>query len=1317
MNAQDVKTVTLVINSDQAKKKLDSLVQQLDQAKKKRQEAFDKGDAKGIEVYTREAAKLERQISRVQSRAQTVEKVLRSLDHATPNELKKTIREINKELNSGSVERGSREWNVLTNALAQASTELKKIGEEQKAAQSSLSEGASEFGKKWVGFVTVLDKVRGAVGEAINSVMGFYEQYAAMAEHMSSVKKYTGLDEEAVRDLNEAFKQMDTRTAREQLNDLAGDAGRLGIQSKQQILDFVQAADQINVALGEDLGEDAVKNIGKLAQLFGDADRMGLKQAMLSTGSVINELAQSSSASEGYLMEFTARLAGVGHQAGMTQAQVMAFGSVLDQGMVNVEKGATALQNVITALYTNPAKMAKAAGLEVKAFTDLLKTDGNAAVLQFVQALNNTGSMDKLAPILEDMKLSGAGVTQTLSTLATNIDALRQTQQQATQAFADGTSVTNEFNVANSTAQAQLEKARKDLAEIGVEIGEKLTPYITSAMTMTKTATSVLMTLVGFISSHIRTIGYLTAAIAAYTLAVKASIVMDKLKVLWTNTIAAASKKLYATLMANPYGALIAVVALFVGWMRDSAEATEEARRQQNLLNEAQQEATAAAKKEQGQMESLLAIAKDETKTKGERLTAVKKLNELSPEYLGNLRLETINTDEAAAATRRYVQALLLKKKIEAAQDRIDKLEDSRADLPSQSYGNFLDQVKHGFADMVNGFDNLLGQPILGGEWSMAEAQAPQRRLKALTNNLNHQQKLLQDSIDQWTEQLVALETQTSGGGKPSSGGGSGGGSLTGSHHPTKSNVPTEDPTKKQSEQLAQQAEANKLAARAQYDAGIIEHKEYAEQMLIIDEELYEAQRNLYKEGTPEWVQLEQKRRGAVEAERKQYNAWSIADIDRQEQEELENIRANYAHGLLNEEQYQHALSDTKLKYLKQRADMSRDWGQTEDAEKYRQQYEEASEEEQIQRQNAFWQKVDGFRQEYAKMSAEEQKRTELAFADELHKQQLLSEEEYQKAKQEIEEKYAEKPTDLGRPSDAMSQSALGVADALKNLHDKLQDGKAQWQDYAAVGMAAMQTVMATMQSVSQLMQANMALEEAKVTKRYDAEIEKAGSSTAKGKKLEEQKQKELAKIKTKYNKKQMAMEVAQATAQTAMNAIQAYGAVVGIKVVGPILAPIAAAAAVAAGMMQIAAIKKQHAAEAAGYYEGGFTGGSSYRRTAGVVHEGEFVANHQAVNNPNILPVLQLIDHAQRTNRIASLTAADVSRAIAAPMATASNTSSASMAQPTVQVVDTSSKETSDALSRLNDRLDEGIRATVVIDGPDGLDRQWTKFNRMKKQ
>lgn len=95
-----------------------------------------------------------------------------------------------------------------------------------------------------------------------------------------------------------------------------------------------------------------------------------------------------------------------------------------------------------------------------------------------------------------------------------------------------------------------------------------------------------------------------------------------------------------------------------------------------------------------------------------------------------------------------------------------------------------------------------------------------------------------------------------------------------------------------------------------------------------------------------------------------------------------------------------------------------------------------------------------------------------------------------------------------------------------------------------------------------------------------------------------------------------MKIELAQALATTAISALNAYASTVKIPIVGPTLAPIAAAIATATGMLQIAAIKKQHAAEEAGYYSGGFTGGNEYRKKAGIVHEGEFVANHLAVGN-----------------------------------------------------------------------------------------------------
>ena len=237
--------------------------------------------------------------------------------------------------------------------------------------------------------------------------------------------------------------------------------------------------------------------------------------------------------------------------------------------------------------------------------------------------------------------------------------------------------------------------------------------------------------------------------------------------------------------------------------------------------------------------------------------------------------------------------------------------------------------------------------------------------------------------------------------------------------------------------------------------------------------------------------------------------------------------------------------------------------------------------------------------------------------------------------------------------------------------------------------------------------------EVAMTKKKYEKEIEAAGNNEKKVKILKEKQAKEEAAIKTKYNNKQVKIQIAQAVAQTAMNALAAYGSAAAIPVVGYILAPIAAAMAVAAGIMQVAAIKKQAAAQQAGYYEGGFTGGKRYRKEAGVVHEGEFVANHQAVNNPNILPFLNFLDQAQRNNTVGSLTAQDVSRSMGAGGTT-------QMITPIVNV-QTDNEELRDTLERANDANERlasaiaaGIHAYVTIDGPDGVKKKMDDYERL---
>jgi len=509
----DQAVIDLIINGSQAQQTLTRLMNAGQDLRKQLSAAIQAGDTKKIEALRREITRNDAAIKNMQASTQRIRSTMQNLDKATPKQLRETIKEINRQLNSGEVERGSKQWDEYTDALRRAKQELENIKNEQRAI--SGSEGNGKL-LDLASVTTVATGAANAIGQAYSFMSRYVDEYAELAEHMAGVTKYTGLAKEDVDELNEAFKKMDTRTSQAALNDLAADAGRLGIQSKQEILDFVEAADQINTALGEDLGEGAVKEIGKLAQMFGDADTMGLKQAMLATGSVINELAQNSSAAEGYLMEFTSRLAGMGKTAGMSQSQIMGLASVMDQNKVMAEQGSTALSRLIQVMYREPAKMAQAAGMDVQQFCNLVKTDANEALLQFAEAVSGLGGMDKIAPMLGELSLTGQGASTVIATLAQNTALVRQEQGKANIAFQEATSVTNESAIANSTVQAQLEKSQQKFATLRAELGERLLPVQTALTNTLSGFFTVLLPVGSFLASHVGVIATLTASVVAY---------------------------------------------------------------------------------------------------------------------------------------------------------------------------------------------------------------------------------------------------------------------------------------------------------------------------------------------------------------------------------------------------------------------------------------------------------------------------------------------------------------------------------------------------------------------------------------------------------------------------------------------------------------------------------------------------------------------------------------------------------------------------------------------------------------------------------
>ena len=1491
MTEKDIKIVELRVNGRQAAEQLWELkkrVKELEEEKAKAEKTLSDGGlskadekkaAEKLRSVTRELNAKNKELRLSVTRMETMETVLRRLDKATPKQLRATIKELNAELNSGRVERGSEEWNAYTEAIKTARGELKKLNDEQRAfgdekggGKGGMFDGLKEFGKDWVGAVSVVkdsfSAVVGAVSGAMNAMRGYVEEYAELQEHMSGVVKYTGLSAESVNELNERFKELDTRTPRAALNDLAADAGRLGIQSKEEVLEFVDAANQITVALGEDLGDDAVKNIGKITQLFATDPGASLRDGMLATASTINDLAQSSSASEPYLLEFTARLSGMANSAKISQTDIFGFASVLDQSMVGVEKGSTALQNVLSALFKKPAELAKVAGLNVKEFTDLLQTDANAALLQFLGALRDSGGMDKVAPMLEEMKLSGSGVTQTLTALANNLDKVRSSQEQAAAAYAKGTSVTAEYNTANNTLQAQLEKAQNRFSDFRTELGEKLSPIYVALLNGTVGLGRAVLGVGravqvagGFVVRYAAELGILATMVGVMIARKQVLVAWEQRHVVWEQVLVLWKKRqvavdllsagaarlaaiarsawsaatvvattvqglftgavslstlamtaLNAVMSVSPIGwlmaglsALLVVVRLFRSETEKQTDAerklNEEQERKGRLQKElasAQEEANRRTAEEVAKIDQLRRKVQDQTLSYQERNAALEELKRLVPSYHASLKKSGELVNNNVEALDKYIEKLKDKAYAEALQEKLVEAykKQQDAELVLRRKQRNVKAVK----------DEMRNHPEIykeEGTWVYTEVGkvqmlkhgarrvAKEKELKTQETALKSAQQRLDDAnrdIDDLSKLAAEARKKvdaSGGGGRGGNGGGGNGGGGNGGGNGGGGNGgggrggargggggngggdKLLEKERKEGAALERALDAERKGRveglRAEYASGQKSYAEYYAGMVELDMGYLVKKRDFYKRDVSarEKWQKEIERYG--EKEKEMRVKWSLEEIAKNEREALSVLEVQHAQGVMSERGYADAKNEILLKSLQAKRDYLKKWGSVDESEKASAAYDEEMERQRVEREKWYWEKVGELRREYAKKSPSEQLEVELALLKELHDKKYLQEEEYGRLEKALREKYAADEVAAAKRKDDELEAAgrkrledarksvgdsgkddgggsgggdfgvgaLGAAvmrmrldekayAKLRELRDKdlahaaeydramrlLDEGR--MENFKNVAGAAFGAVGAMLSSLSSYNQAAGQAEEAQVTARYDAEIKAAEGNAELQKSIEERKQKSLAKVKSEYAERATAMQIAQAVAQTAMAAINAYASAAAVPVLGVTLAPIAAGAALAAGAVQIAAIRKQAEVQREGYYDGGFTGGTNFRREAGVVHEGEFVANHKAVQNPSVLRVLRVIDYAQRTNTVASLNL-DAGVGGGAVGAAAGAASGAGGKDGVTAAALTST------LERLTDMLERGIRSTVTIDGDDGVAYQLERYNVLR--
>ena len=977
-NINTTATVNLTINGQQPIQVLQQLKQNALQLESAIARAAAAGNKTDLRRLRKELTDTRRQIREIESSTMQVESVMRRLNRATPNELNRALQTLQRQLNY--LERGSAAWNAHVAKIRQVKGEIARLNAELRA-QEGFWKRFTRTMNDWQSsiFMTaaLLSGVVMAGRRAVNS-------FAEMEEQMANTRKYTQMAKEEVEKLNQAFKDMDTRTGRDKLNEFAQEAGRLGKNTMEDVQGYVEAADILSVAL-VDLGEGATQTIAKISNIFGVEQLLGTKEAMLSVGSTVNVLSQNCTASKPYLVEFAQRLAGVGAQAHMTIPEILAFGATLDANGQKVEMAASALSRTIMKLFQSPKEIAETVGLDVEQFVNTLNESTNEGLLMFLERLHQIGDKDALAalsPLFKDLGMDGIRMAQVLSVLSGKLEMVRWEQQEANKAFDEATSATREYNIFNNTAQAGIEKAKKRIHELAVELGEKLLPVYKHIMTSGSAMLRLLNMIADFFITYRSAIMTAVAAWAAYTLAINASNIAFKAHYYWLTITQGAMRLLSTATLAlkiaffavtgqierakaaytafhlltksTPWGVILAAVTAVGVAIYNLATQTKELTKSEQELKQMNEELAETRKRYQERLDvekrrinDLVSVARDDKASMEQRKKAIDTLNRIIPNYCAKLDSETKKYTENKKALDDYLVSLERKIRLESNRAEYERLikEDERlsreiatiegydiarvqgaVDTHSGS-GRYemKEAVAHAYGASMTPDGTITGVPEskqvkqLKGQRAAVRVQID--RLVKYAGKEN----LISTESTEVTEPVITDPSYTPGGGGS---GGNGGNHSSRSHSSRSHSSSSHSGSQKKEDKFAAEKawrEREEALARIDYAIGEENYEEHTNRMLRIEEEFYRKQL--------EHTDLEGNERVVIESHlyevlRKQLEEKNKQTIDEEKRAyaiRKAELQQSYLDNKISTETYNEEMTRLELEHLKNIQDIYRE--------------------------------------------------------------------------------------------------------------------------------------------------------------------------------------------------------------------------------------------------------------------------------------------------------------------------------------------------------------------------------------------------------
>lgn len=775
--------VVITMNGQQAKQVIDDLTEQYNeltraalQAKKEGKEAF--GDE-----LNKEAKRVKKTLDEVTKQTKTFEDVLKNINSASLKDLKTAAKDLKAQISKLAPD--TKEFIEKSKQLQQVNTRVHSLEEafrgvvlEEKQASLSLKGLADGF-NKYFGMVTAGIAAITGVSMAFRKSA---EEAAQLDDVYSDVMKTTGLAHDEVQALDEELMKLDTRTSREQLLLLARDAGKLGISGKEDVLGFVRAADKIQVALGEDLGEGAIRNLGKIADVLGYTKTMGIEDSLLSIGSAVNAVGQASTASEAYLVDFTQRLAGVGAQTGISAANIIGFASGLDQSAMKVEMAATAFQTFITKLYEDPAKFAEYANMEVSEFSDLLKNDANTAIVTILKNLKDQDGFAALVPIFKDMGVDGARATSVLAAMASNLSAITDAQALANVEFDKATSLADEFNTKNNNMNASLDKAKKEFKNASIALGQSLNPVLLKS-------TNAITYLIKALASYGKEIKAAVISIAALTVLIKGQAIAEGVKAaalkvgnalqatgtVLSNKLAAAYYNLTgqtfkaaqaqqaanAAMSKSVYGVIAIAVASLAVAIAHFVKKQREANQELDYFDALEKRISTSQNEEISTVQRLINIVNDQNVSYWKRKEALDELKKIVPNYHASLTKEGTLINNNKEALDKYIENL-------KAATRMKILEEDYTDVQSK-----LMAAEQDYENATREFSEwMMKHPMrpfgLAGEAWDAEnlkLSKAQKDAKKTLDDIQAKEKKLMGMIGSESKNVNPVTTVVTGGG------------------------------------------------------------------------------------------------------------------------------------------------------------------------------------------------------------------------------------------------------------------------------------------------------------------------------------------------------------------------------------------------------------------------------------------------------------------------------------------------------------------------------------------------------------------------